>query len=37
VIKAASDNWPFSVTRTILYVTFDLSVLALVALTIIYW
>ena len=37
MIKAASVAWPFSVTKTILFIAFDLSMFALAGLAIIYW
>jgi hypothetical protein len=35
--KAASIAWPFSVTKTILFVLFDLSMFAVAGLAIVYW
>ena len=35
--KAASIAWPFSLTKTILFVVFDLAMFALAGLAILYW
>ena len=35
--KVASTAWPFSITKTILFVVFDLCMFAVAGLAIFYW